>query len=379
MKHSGELLLPSRLLLQCREEELAARVELLFCGALVDEPPPPPEAVPPFVPRRVKPPSRMRITSFKSYLECPFSFYLERVLELRARNPEAAELDAMGYGSLAHAVLQECVPFQSLEAPRLEAAAQHALERCRRKCFGAAPPGLVLLQCELLSGTLPYFAAAQEREYAAGWRIMAGELAVGTPWSGLFRRIFPAAAQEPWRDGVILSGRIDRIDRRKGPDGGVEVRVLDYKTNASADLPARAHLCTSVPEEQRSFRMAESCRDGRGRELFWRDLQLPLYVLLLRHCLAEQLEIPPSARIGAGYFNLPLELTATGVDMFPELEDPLTLESAARCADAVLRRIYIEEVFWPPAKQRLELFDGCELETARFMDPGGAPEKGGRR
>lgn len=363
----GDALLPSRLLMQCPDGELPERVELLFGNALLEEPPPPRPAVPPFLPPWREPPERMRITGFKSYLSCPFAFYLEHVLRLERRDPETPELDSLGCGTLMHDVLRECVKYQHLDPEALAAAAEREFARRMDESFGKNAAGIVRLQGELLAGSLAYFAEEQARQYRDGWRIANAELAVRVPWGKLYRAIFPDAAPEAWREGVILSGQLDRIDLRETPEG-CEARVLDYKTNAVAVAPAEAHFVRRPPEdgEEAEFRRAGSADGG---ERFWRDLQLPLYVLLLRHALAGELKLPPGTRFSAGYFNLPLELTATRVLRFDELDDPAVLDSAARCADAVLERIYRRRIFWPPREPRLVLFDSGELPTALFADP----------
>jgi len=365
----GDALLPSRLLLQCRDEELPSRVELLFGGALVEEPPLPRPETPPFIPPWRRPPERMRITGFKSYLACPFTFYIEQVLRLEKRDPETPELDSLGCGILMHDVLKACVKYQHLDPEELAAAAGREFRRKMEESFGGNASGIVRLQGELLAGNLAYFAEEQAREYRDGWRIVNSELPVCTPWGELYQAVFPDAVPEAWRDGVTLSGQIDRIDLRETPDG-VEARILDYKTNAAAVTPEEAHLARRPPEdageaEYRRLDLAD------GKTLYWRDLQLPLYLLLLRHVLADELGVPSGARFSAGDFNLPLDLTATGIPRFDALDDPGALVSAARCADAVLERIYRRGVFWPPREARIALFDSGELPTTLFSDPAG--------
>ena len=372
---SGENLLPARLLFQCAADELPRRIAAVFRDTLVEEPPARGFAVPTFLPRRAAP-RRMRITGFKSYFECPFTFYLEQVLGLRNCDPEPPELDAAGFGSLAHDVLKNCprgkVPSEEALAGMMDA----LLKRQIKTAFGDAPPALVRLQCEMLADSLKYFSAAQFSESAAGWRIVATELPVRVVWGELYRAVFPDAPAEKWRDGVTLSGRIDRLDFRSGDDGTDELRVLDYKTSPKGSSPADTHLAAKPPEWGASARYALERASGRSvRACYWADLQLPLYVLLVRHVLRGKDGIPDAGRVSAGYFDLPLEMTRTGVLPFAELELPGVLDSAAKCADAVLRRIFVDGIFWPPVKQRFEIFPGCSLAAAEFIAP--SDEKGG--
>ena len=192
------------------------------------------------------------------------------------------------------------------------------------------------------------------------------------------RDVTAAADDAEWRRGVILSGKIDRIDR-KDDDGTITVRVLDYKTSAKAKKPKDAHVVGKYPDwADEEACLAAGCEVGRNhRQGYWKDLQLPLYVLIVRHLLADELGLPTDGRICAGYFNLPLDLTSTDVAMFEELGNDETLESAVRCADWILRRIFDDEdgdrweKFVPRAsEQTLELFPGCAVALANFRAPG---------
>ena len=366
---SGETILPARLLFQCPAEELPRRVDALFRDGLVEDAPPADTAFPAFLPRQAAP-ERMRITGFKSYFECPFNFYLEQVLGLRKRDPDPPELDALGYGTFVHAVLQNCPRRGPADADALGETMAKLMQSQMRTEFGDRPPGLVKLQCEMIADSLTYFAKVQAAEFAEEWRIVAAEVPVDIRWGELFRSIFPDAEHEDWRDAIELRGKIDRIDFRTGADGRPELRVLDYKTGAKADAPADTHLVGTVPDWGEDERFAlERVSGSRSRRLFWKDLQLPLYVLLTRHVLMGNGDIPEAEKISAGYFDLPQELTDTRIFTFDELDIPGVLDSAAKCADAVLRRIFVGGIFWPPSGHEFELFPGCGIATTRFRDP----------
>ena len=374
---SGETLFPSRLLFQCSPRELPKRVEALFRDGLVEDAPPPDSVFPPFLPRRAAA-SGMRITGFKSYLKCPFGFYLEQVLGLRRHDPEPPELDALGYGTFTHAILQKCPRDGAADESALAETMRRRLRSQMRDDFGDNIPGLVKLQCEMIADSLEYFAKAQAAEFAAGWRIVAAEIPVRIPWGDLFRRVFPDAELEKWRDDITLSGKIDRIDFRIGVDGVPELRVLDYKTSANADTPAETHLSHSLPKWGADERFALERVSGKStRRFYWQDLQLPLYVLLTRHVLQGTNGIPEAEKFSAGYFDLPQELTRTGIDIFAELDIPGVVGSAAKCADAILKRIFVDGIFWPPSEREFEIFPGCGIATARFRDPAGSDGRAG--
>ena len=243
--------------------------------------------------------------------------------------------------------------------------------------FGSPTPGLVGLQRDMIRESLHYFAKAQYAEHQAGWRIVdaAAEYKLSVGWADFHHKIFPAAPAEKWRTQVTLKGTIDRIDVRTREDGTVEARVLDYKTAADGVSPQGAHFCTADGEAD-DYRMVRGvCEDGAERDdLCWKDLQLPLYVLLVRHFIAGGELLPDAVKIGAGYFNLPAALTDTGVLMFDELASAETLESAAECADRVLHRIFVEKKFWPPTKDDFECFPSARIAGSCFIAPENAEE-----
>ena len=168
-----------------------------------------------------------------------------------------------------------------------------------------------------------------------------------------------------------MSGKIDRIDFRSGGDGPPELRVLDYKTSAEGKPPSATHLSKTVPRRWAEKRRAmDIVTDKQKIETFyWCDLQLPLYLLLMRHVLQGTENIPRAEKFSAAYFNLPVELTGTGIATFRELEVPGALESAARCADEVLRLIFVDRIFWPPAAQRFDVFPDSGIAMTQFLDP----------
>ena len=111
---SGDVLKPSRLLFQCDDSRLPGRAQRLF-----GTPPEAPDSYPSsisFLLEAVPPPDvpvyklemkRIPVTAFREYLDCPFRFYLKRMLDMEALDDQKTELDALDFGSLVHDVLYE--------------------------------------------------------------------------------------------------------------------------------------------------------------------------------------------------------------------------------------------------------------------------------
>lgn len=332
---AGDPLRPSRLLLACPDEELPGRVKALF-----RDPPPSPASpawtrawrlcpprpalagVPtPPAGSTVNVPRRISATALRRWLQCPFRFYLHEVLGMEAVDPDKAEMDAMDFGTLCHAVLEAMGREPALagcaDARALREFLLDELDRQVARRFGRKLALPLVVQTESARQRLRRVAEVQAAEHAAGWRIQDVEhkleLTVG---------------------GLVIAAKIDRIDRHEGSGA---VRVLDYKTTDSGIAPVDAHLRTprrgETPPEWRKCVL-----DGKDR--VWSDLQLPLY----RWALAR--EFPRLA--GTGYFNLPKAAADAGIvwwEPYPgELQD-----SAIRCAEGVCAAIRRGE-FWPPSE-----------------------------
>jgi hypothetical protein len=258
----GDPLRPSRLLLTGRGEDLARRV-LRFTvgegsrGERADVPPlaivPGPRTgfrLPPEAQLRVPDiPRPLPVTAFRSILADPYLWALERILGLREVSDQALELDPLGFGRLAHRVLEDFGRSAAAESPEekeVRGELHRILDGIARDQFGSNPLPTVPLQVEQLRTRLNAFARWQAEWVAAGWKILATEARTG-PEGARF-----LVDQVP----IYLSGRMDRIDIHRETREWV---IFDYKTGDSVSTPEKTH---------------------RGRT-GWKDLQLPLYRHLL--------------------------------------------------------------------------------------------------
>ncbi len=114
---AGDPLVPSRLLLACDLAELPARVLRLTAEDTLDVLPavqsrwrsgddrtPHPAYVTP-APDSSRIPPHISVTAFRTYLACPYRFYLKHVCHLKTIDDLDAELDAGQFGDLIHATL----------------------------------------------------------------------------------------------------------------------------------------------------------------------------------------------------------------------------------------------------------------------------------
>lgn len=338
---------PPAILMRCPEKDLPQRILDIFGNRFVlplavEKKP----RLEPLVPRREIPEKkRLSVTDFAQYLRCPFTYYLQKILRAENAGGKAIELDHAQSGTILHNIIAGCekVIQSGADANGLfQCAMDHW--KISRHHFGDPAPGLLELQFAIMKDNLLYFAASQAEWYDHGWRLVRSELhpekttVPPCSWADFYHKVFPDAPREKWRDSIEFKGRFDRLDARE-LDGKRELCVIDYKTGI-AKTPAEKHFCSSagLTEEEKNYRAVP------GLNKYWSDLQLPMYVLMIRHLLPEE----PADRISAAYFNLPTAYASTGVYEFTELDEYL-LESAMQCADQIANRIYgPHPVFWPP-------------------------------
>ncbi len=323
----GEPLRPSRLLLQVERAELPARVNLLFGEATISKKVPPRELAWKLKPDTSRSLERLRVTDFKAWLDCPFRFYLQRVLRMSPVDPWPLEMNALAFGSVTHEVLQafgEAAEVkEETSAPKILEYLEASLEQWISRQYGSRPPLPVVLQQDSLRQRLRAFADVQSQRRAAGWRIADVELDIRELGSLSFA-------------GYPVGGRIDRVDRHEETGA---VMIIDYKTIDSLGVGAAGTYCHKA-HIKRAAAEARTYQKISDKEM-WEDLQLPLYALALR-------ERHPEDELTCGYFLLPKNVSETTVESWsikPEL-----LESSRACAEGIANAIR-EGEFWPPARR----------------------------
>lgn len=318
--------LPSRILLACPDPELSGRVELLFGrpGIRGETAAVPARPVLPLAPPACKPeqiPGSLHVTDFKSYLACPFRFYLAKVLGMESRDDSAREISILDFGTLAHETLSVLKQHPALaDEEELKNLLLGELARGAAARFGPRPAFAAVVQLESLRMRLAAAARVHAAAVKEGWRIISAE------------EKFEAVL-----DGLLVKARMDRIDRHLETG---RIRILDYKTTDSGDPPLKTHF---HPQS----------------EPRWADLQLPLY-----RYLYEQLH-PRTGEMAVGYFSLPKATGKTGIlewdlrskegeDLYPD---------AIKTARAIIAGIRAGR-FWPPTDKSIRFDDFVPLFSA---------------
>ena len=314
----GDPLIPSRLAFACDVATMARRAKAFFS----DQPPAAgagqqihlgssESTDSALVVRRplplAHPVDTLSVTSFRTYLACPYRFYLRHVLQLRPLSDESEELGGDTFGTLLHEVLSDfgkSSARSSCDSEEIRALLHERLaERVRWRFPGEHLPA-IWVQISQARARLDAFARWQADWARQGWEIRHVETSGGSQ---------PARLAIDDETSVRLTGRIDRIDHRQG-----QWVIFDYKTGDGGNPPQATH------------------RQGDA----WIDLQLPLYLHLAR-----TLEICENVRVG--YIVLPKDTSQTG-DRIAQWDAGL-LASADCEAIRVARDIH-QGKFWPPTQ-----------------------------
>ncbi len=333
---------PSRLLFGCDDRNLPRRCQQLF------KPSPRAErrdrqetAFRLHLPKPAQwPPASLRVTAFKSYLDCPLRFYLGTILNLRKIDPDAREIPSTDFGIVMHKVLERFALDESLRSLRdagdIARELSNLLDEVAPIYYGRRPSPVVRVQLENMRTRLTAAAVTEAAIRDEGWSTLAAEHQV-------------LREEQRLLGGLALTGTLDRIDSH--PDHGL--RILDYKTYSTPKTPQETHLGPRRPRPylpEADVEVANS--KGKMLARSWTDLQLPLYVWLARQIWPEQ-----AARgIAVGYFLLPpdgqgAEKTLKIFELTEDLQ-----ASAERCA-ARIADLVRGGHFWPPSPSTEVAFD----------------------
>lgn len=331
----GDPLKPSRFLLRVEDGALADRVSLLFPTGHREHRPriESGAGVPSLFERTPKIEGvaieAMSVTSFKSFLECPYLFQLrcDARLGLSAIDERLVELDARGFGNLVHAALEkwgreEIAGGRRTEDPAvIERGVIGHLDALVALSYPKSRAPALRVQVELARRRLRRFAQIQAEEAQKGWKVHLVEASFSKNPShdGL------QAPRVPAVDGLYLTGRIDRVDVCESTG---RFRALDYKTSAKGESPVSVHL--------RKTKLDDGTSGDR-----WVDLQLPLYRVLLR-------SMPKPIEVGLGelgYLNLAPTAEKSAILMLegPRVTEQL-LDAAEDLAEDIVRRVVAGEL-----------------------------------
>jgi ATP-dependent helicase/nuclease subunit B len=275
-------------------------------------------------------PTTISVSAFKSYLECPFRFFLRYILRMRPVDIQTRELSPAAFGNLIHDTLAELngqTLDHTLDREALVKKLHNIAEQKLRQRYGDRLSFALQLQREALMARIVAFCECQREDIQinGSTTILHTEDDFTLPLEGL-----------------TIKGRIDRIDQRGG-----RLELIDYKTSNAPLTAEKAHLAVVAKKAPPAHLPDEAFFEHEGKTYRWTDLQLPLYMLAQRAAGAE--------RPSVAYFNLAQTKEKSGIERWEGCTDS-HLDAARACAAAIIRQIKAG-IFWPPNPNVRETYD----------------------
>ena len=190
-----------------------------------------PDATLPAVPRRPRPalaptavPQRLSATGWQQLIDCPYQFYLSRGLGLSAPEEIQLALSKGDYGERVH---------RCLEALHSDVA---GLPGPFTEPFTAASRAAAIAMLEDISAQVFSRDLRDHFEHLGWYRDWLARIPAYIDWQIQWQAGGWAVAGTEAREervlgpALTLTGRLDRLDRRPGPEGGTQLAILDYKT-----------------------------------------------------------------------------------------------------------------------------------------------------
>ena len=148
-------------------------------------------------------PDRISVTAVDRLKADPFAFYANSILRLRVQDPVDADHTARWKGEAVHKVFEEWLLHDECNPDKLRSRAERLL------ADEAIHPMLRALWAPRLLEAIDWIAELERTSQSQGRKPLKAEASGETPLAG-----------------VVVHGRVDRIDRL--PDGGLA--IVDYKT-----------------------------------------------------------------------------------------------------------------------------------------------------
>ncbi len=166
-------------------------------------------------------PRRYSASAYQTLLDCPYRFFVERVLAVHALLDADDPLDKSDYGNALHRILKH---FHDSDPPHDRDAALARLADFSRTEFSTLPAYTAAAWACRWNAIQPAYIEAWLQWVAQGWRYVSGE----TP----FKQNYPVEGL----GDIELLGVLDRVDTRTLADGDTLHAVIDYKTGAASSL-----------------------------------------------------------------------------------------------------------------------------------------------
>lgn len=286
--------------------------------------------------------NKLSVTDFKSYLECPFRFYLKKYLGYEEGIDDIkTDLDNREFGSICHETLK-------LLGEKLK-------EKTDKKDLKSLLAKKLTHEKSKFSPSIPvefsFYSLGQRLNKALEIMLQDAE---NSEWEILdlekdFNFTLNSDKLGKWLGSpvekeisFVIKGRIDRIDISK--DGKL-LKIIDYKTGNVSATPRKEHYKSISTRTNESLIKEYAKFEINGKEYVWIDLQLPLYAIILQ-------EIPEYKNLkikDCAYFVIPKAVTNTQIVSWENMSLQ-ELDAARKCTAQIVLNI-ANNIFWPPSEK----------------------------
>jgi ATP-dependent helicase/nuclease subunit B len=328
-----QFLRPSRLIYQADPENLLKRLHYLFKPEPISS-----HAMAPTQPslqfRQHEPVHLTKISpsSIRSYLNCPFLYYLKHHLPSDHLPFASQEIPAHLFGNLIHNVLEQFALSSystSTDINQIQKFFRYQIQNTSQLYFGNHPAPFVKIQIDSALKRLLPLAKLEVDSRLQGWTIFKAE------WN-----LDSISYDQAIHFGnVKLTGYIDRIEKNQITG---KFRIIDYKTHdrsAQKATPENAHFRSIANQKIKEVYPDWMIYEETPKTTkFWREVQLPLYAAALQK-IGYQIE-------SVNYVNLNKTQQLQTLSPWQDFDSTI-IEKAIQCAQGVVSQIQ-QQNFWPP-------------------------------
>ena len=261
----------------------------------------------------------INVSSIGDFLKCPYRFYLKHILQLEPSKGGFDSNMSSRLGEIAHNAL--CSYSKALETKHisinnstineLSEVLSTEMDKGILSMYSGNCSSIIKLQSHIIKGRFTKFIEWDIEQIQNGWSTLELEKSLN-----LIKWEVPNL-----EDPFFLTGRIDRIDYHLKEN---RVRIIDYKLSDKEKNPNKIHTY------------------GKGTDMSWIDVQLPLYKFLLEQSFKDI--TPKVSTFELAYVNI----TGLNDEVFKIGEwTEKQLEDCKNAINKALTSIHNKE-FWPP-------------------------------
>ncbi len=287
------------------------------------------------------------VSGMKTYLDCPFKFYLQQTGRLEKVNDRNLELDFLNQGTIIHEILEKFVQKDIYKMPveTWNGFFSEQLTATIFKYLGRYNNALIDIQMENMKKILQNFIFYQI-EYMQGKSQLKTmtEIPFKVPLNEFF------SLNEENYENIIFSGKIDRVDTFY-ENGRKVIQLFDYKTTIKEKEPFSSHI-SGIKKSRgdefdwQNFSVPEIAKKQLSKcdNYYFKDVQLPLYYAIVKKNLLPDFDTE-NCEIRVAYFCLAVNRDVSGIKTFDECS--AFVSDAEEIMRRVCDRVFVEQKFLP--------------------------------